>query len=482
MQKIFYRIFQIHLLLIAVVVMGKNLWQGGIIMFKKRAFLAIVVSIIIAGTSTFGTLMYLDRRDYRNYLQNQYLRSLYDLISDVENLQVSLGKVGVAGSSKGSLLLFGEIWKDSSMAQYKLNALPISHVSISNTSKFLRQVGDFCYTLLKVSNKGAALNQSELSNVEKLKDYAGYLSLELHQLEQEVEAGNLRWGDLKQGGRRIFEAQGNNPVDLKFEQISGEMQQYPTLIYDGPFSENVLTIKPRVMSEKQITLDKAKESVAQVLGKDKVDGMSIYSDKTGEVIPAYAFSVKMKGRKDGNVNIDISKNGGKVVYMLDSRDVGKEKINVKQAVTLGTKFMERLGYKDMIPSYALKYDSIAVINYVHVMDKVVIYPDQIKLKIALDNGDVIGIESNHYLIAHGPRTLAKPRISANDAKVNISRKLNITNIRLAVIPMESTREVLCYEFYGDYNGEKYIVYINALDGNEERILKVLETPNGELTM
>lgn len=450
-------------------------------MFKKRALLAIVVSIIIAGTSTFGTLMYLDRRDYRNFLQNQYLRNLYDLISDVENIQVSLSKVRIAGS-KRSLLLFGEIWKDSSTAQYKLNALPVSHAAIFNTSKFLSQVGDFCYTLLKASNKGETLSETELNNVEKLKDYAGYLSLQLHQLEQEVEEGNLRWGDLKQGANRVSKVQANDPIDLKFQQIAEEMQQYPTLIYDGPFAENTLNIKPKVLSESQITLDQAKKSAAQILGTDRVDGMSIYSDKTGETIPSYALSVKMKGRKDGNVNIDISKNGGKVIYMLDSRDVGKEKINVKDAITLGTKFMDRIGYNDMVPSYALKYDSVAVINYVHVVDKVIIYPDQIKLKVALDNGDIIGIESRQYLTAHGSRTLAKPKISVKDAKTNISKKLNITNIRLAVIPMESTREVLCYEFYGEYGGEKYIVYINAVDGSEERILKVLETPNGELTM
>ncbi|MDF2671878.1 MAG: ypeB, partial [Clostridiales bacterium] len=145
-------------------------------MFKKRAFLAIVVSVMIAGTSTFGTLMYLDRRDYRNYLENQYSRNLYDLISDVENLQVALSKVEIAGSPKRSLLLFSDIWKDANTAQFKLNSLPISHVAISQTSKFLSQVGDFCYALLKATNSGETLSQTEWTNVTKLRDYAGYLT------------------------------------------------------------------------------------------------------------------------------------------------------------------------------------------------------------------------------------------------------------------------------------------------------------------
>ncbi|WDC84996.1 hypothetical protein PL321_05505 [Caloramator sp. mosi_1] len=48
--------------------------------------------------------------------------------------------------------------------------------------------------------------------------------------------------------------------------------------------------------------------------------------------------------------------------------------------------------------------------------------------------------------------------------------------------MESLKEVLCYEFFGEYNGEKFFIYINAQDGTEERILKLIDTPNGELTI
>lgn len=457
--------------------------QGGIILFKKRALLAIFVSIMIAGTSTFGTLMYLDRRDYRNYLENQYSRNLYDLIADVENLQVALSKVEVAGSPKRSLLLFSQIWKDANTAQYKLNSLPISHVAISQTSKFLSQVGDFCYALLKATNNGDDLTDQQWTNVSKLRDYAGYLTGELHSMEQEVSQGGLKWGAIKHEGRQIFKNQAQDPVDVKFQSISQELQQeYPTLIYDGPFAENVLNIKPRIISESEVTLDKAKAVASEILGKDRVESISTYSDKGGSQIPVYGLSVKIKGRKDNNVNIDISKNGGKVVYMLDSREIGEEKLSVKEATSRGIKFLEEHGYKDMIPSFVLKYDSVAVINYVFVKNKVVVYPDQIKVKVALDNGEIIGIESQHYLVAHYDRDIPSAKISLSEAQKNISQKLKIKNIRMAIIPLESMREVLCYEFYGEYNDESYIVYINALDGNEERILKILETPNGELTM
>ena len=452
-------------------------------MFKKRALLAILVSIMIAGTSTFGTLMYLDRRDYRNYLQNQYSMNMYNLIGDVENLQVALSKVEVAASPKGSLLLFSQIWKDANTAQNRLNALPISHVAISQTSKFLAQVGDFCYALLKANNNGKSITQEDLNNVARLRDYAGYLTGELHSLEQDVSRTGLKWGSIKHQGRQIFGRQDRDPVDIKFQSISEELQQeYPTLIYDGPFAENVMNIKPRIISQGEITQDRAKEIAASILGKDRVQDISIYSDKGSSKIPVYAFSIKIKGRKDNNVNIDISKNGGLVVYMLDSREVGKHSLSVKEATKKGAEFLKANGYKDMIPSFALKYDGIALINYVLVQDKVVIYPDQIKVKVALDNGEIVGIESQHYLTAHYDRDIQSAGISLKEAQKSLSKSLEIKNIRMAIIPMESQREVLCYEFYGEYKDESYIIYINAKDGSEERILKILQTENGELTM
>lgn len=451
-------------------------------MFKKRSVLAIIVSIIVVGTTTFGTLTYLSARDYRVYLQNQYERTLYNLISDVEQIQVSLSKVPVSSSQKQTLLMFGDVWRQANAAQERLNSLPISHIAISQTSKYLTQVGDFCYALLKAANKGENLSDNEWKSLEKLQGYSQSLSNQLRQLSEDVSRGNIDWSVIKNQGKQMFEANFQNPVSTKFEQISESMQQYPTLIYDGPFAENVLNIKPKVLSLPEVSKEQAKDAAASIVGKDRVESISLYSDKAGETVPSYGFTLKLKNRKDSDINIDISKNGGKVVYMLDTRTVMEPKISMKEAISRGAKYLDSMGYKDMIPTFSLMYDSTAVINYVYVKDKVVIYPDQIKLKVALDNGEIVGIESMHYLIAHTGRNIQKPKISVDEARKNVSQKLNLKNQRLSIIPMESQREVFCYEFYGEYNKEKYVVYINALNGFEERILKILDTPNGELTM
>ncbi|MBZ4663977.1 MAG: ypeB [Caloramator sp.] len=460
----------------------RNFCVKGGNMFNKRSFLAIVVSIIIVFTTTFGVLMYLDRRDYRIFLGNQYQKDLYEIVSNVESLQASLSKVPVTMSEKQAIIIFSEIWRQAGAAQDRLNSLPISHEALFQTSKFLAQVGDFSYTLLKRSSSGQGLSESELKTLEKLNDYAGYLNVKLHELQQEVSEGKLDWTEIKLKGKVLFSQNLQNPVDVKFKNISKELQQYPTLIYDGPFSENVLNIKPKILEQPKISIDEAKRIVKDILGNDKVQSIDTYSSKQGGKIPVYPFKVTMKGNKDATVDVDVSQNGGKIVYLLNTREVKSSKLNMKQAIERGMKYLENIGYRDMFPTYTLKYDNIALINYVYVQDRVVVYPDQIKLKIALDNGEIIGIEAQHFLVAHTERRIPTARITPQEAKANVSKNLNIKNIRLTIIPMESLKEVLCYEFFGEYKGEKFFIYINAQDGTEERILKLIDTPNGELTI
>lgn len=105
------------------------------------------------------------------------------------------------------------------------------------------------------------------------------------------------------------------------------------------------------------------------------------------------------------------------------------------------------------------------------------------MKIALDTGEIIGVDSQKYLIAHHDRDINKNiKVSQKEAQKKVGKNLNITNIRLSIIPTEANTEVLCYEFSGTYKNDKFKMFINANTGYEERILQILDTPNGELTI
>ena len=106
----------------------------------------------------------------------------------------------------------------------------------------------------------------------------------------------------------------------------------------------------------------------------------------------------------------------------------------------------------------------------------------IKVKIALDNGEILGIETNGYLNSHHIRQDTEPTISKETAKASLNTRLDIQSEELAIIPTEWKTEILCYEFKGKIDETEFLVYINAQNGREENILVILETQGGILTM
>ena len=144
-------------------------------------------------------------------------------------------------------------------------------------------------------------------------------------------------------------------------------------------------------------------------------------------------------------------------------------------------FLESKGFKNMKETYYLKQSGIVTINYAYQQDNVIIYPDLIKVKVALDNGEVLGIETTGYLNSHQERKIEEPKVTVEKAKESLNKDLTIESEELTIIPTEWKTEVLCWEFEGNIEGLDFIVYVNAETGKEEDILIVTNTPNGTLT-
>ena len=205
-------------------------------------------------------------------------------------------------------------------------------------------------------------------------------------------------------------------------------------------------------------------------------------------MPCFDFSVQLNSEKDedNRTTISITQKGGHVVFMNYNRTVEAETISQERANEIGKEFLAQKGYPNMKATYYLKQEGIVTINYAYEQQTqngtVVMYPDLIKLKIALDTGEVIGIETTGYLNNHTERSLADIKISKEQAKQNLNSSLEITAESLAVIPTEFQTEIFCWEFKGKVDDTEFLVYINCETGKEEDILVIKDTPNGTLTM
>ena len=145
--------------------------------------------------------------------------------------------------------------------------------------------------------------------------------------------------------------------------------------------------------------------------------------------------------------------GKRVVKALESRNMEAYYESTKEeAVQKGKEYLANKGFGNMQETYYLKENGFITVNYAYNQNNVVIYPDLIKVKIALDNGEIIGLETTGYLNCHYERTIPMTKVSIEDARKKLTDKVQITSEGLAIIPTEWKTEKFCYEFKGKVNG------------------------------
>ena len=185
---------------------------------------------------------------------------------------------------------------------------------------------------------------------------------------------------------------------------------------------------------------------------------------------------------EGLIDLDISRKGGHVVWMLDNRTVGETNLSVGKAVARAADFLAERGMSRMQPTWSSVVANGAIVPFAFVQDDIVVYPDLVKVTVALDNGEIIGYEALGYLMSHHPRDLPEPALTETEARQRVSDLLSTGEGRLALIPLETLEEVLTWEFPAELDGDPYIVYVNAVTGDEEQILKLLTTEEGPVRL
>ena len=195
----------------------------------------------------------------------------------------------------------------------------------------------------------------------------------------------------------------------------------------------------------------------------------------------YTYTLRLKNT-DYEKSISMTKKDGRLYLMTSDRDVNEEKISMEEAENIGLDFLKKIGIDNVKETYYLKTENYALINYAAMQDDVILYPDLVKVKIALDNGEVDSVESQGYIFNHTKRDDITPTISIDEARSKINKKLEIIAEDIAIIPTDSNSEILTYEFKGKIDDREFLIYINAKTSQEERILLILETEGGTLTM
>lgn len=439
---------------------------------KKRT----LVKIISFAAAIFAVLVISNfslmcrNSDNREALENNYHRAVEDLSVSADNITNTLSKGIYSGTPEMLQKLSMKLWNEASNAKIALAQLPLEKISLENTYKFLSQVGNYALAVSEKAERGEELTVQEYNNLKALYDYSKKFSQNMWELEALTESGDISISEAK------LESSGALPaITDGFKEFEEGFEDYPSLIYDGPFSDHILEKEPLMLKNQQeISQDDAKKLAAKATGLNE----NVLQTSHGEdgKMPSYVFGAE-------GASVSVTKRGGFLCYMLKSREVISNSVTVSKALNYAVDYLIGLGIEDMKVTYYESYNNVLTVNFAFKQDDVLCYTDLIKVSVALDNGEILGFDARGYIVNHQPREFSEAKISEKDAKAKLSPLLTVKESRLALIPTDSVDEVLCYEFLcKNSDGNKILVYIGVESGEEEEILILFESESGVLTM
>ncbi|MBE3577544.1 MAG: germination protein YpeB [Limnochordales bacterium] len=473
-----------------------------------------LTTLVVVAALGFGVWQWWQARRFANALEAAYYGNFHSAVQNVETAQVALAKALAAGSSADRTVQLDTVWHGLTSAEDDIARLPLGDINLAATRKFLNQVGDYARSLARACAAGKDLEPEDWDTLAKLHTEMARFSDALHELSGRFIDGGFRWSRVMNprvdrvrrelaaawpqpdlavlpattdgNGKSRGDSTPKVPKGLEgFTDIEQRLQEMPALEYDGPFSEQVVTREPLGLTGAEITREQAIDRARSFLDGAGIEDRDFRQTGRVEQINGMIAAYQVNFRPDvgrGAVSVAVSKKGGHLVWMFNDRDIGGVRITSEEAKKAASRYLERIGLKNMTTTYTLREGATETITFVYEEDGIRMYPDQVKMKVALDNGQVVGVDAYAYFMAHHDRDLPKPRLSKEEGAKKVSNRLDVRGTRLAVIPLASGREVLAWEFDTELNGDRFLVYVNAMTGEEEQILKMVNVEGGTLTM
>ena len=428
------------------------------------AALAILFALLLCVSLGVNAAQSADNRALNMRLSMERQRDMTDVVSAMADIEVNLQKLLIASGASQSVNLLSETALLAQHVESGLSRLPLSHDAAAGAMKFAGQMGDYVRSLAAQVSGGGMLTTGDEAQIEQLLAACQGLNAHLSSVSEQLYTEPMENIDL------YADASGDWPEAA----ITGESgMDYPSLIYDGPFSDGRTAGAPKGLTGARLTREQAREAAARYAGTT-ADRVMDAADSGGQ-FEAFGFAAQTD---HGAVSVQVTGQGGHLLWMMPEAASFESRVGREECLRAAKLYLADMGFGEMEQCFVQAYDGMIVANFASVQDGVLLYPDQVKVQVSQDTGTVVGAECSQYLMNHETRGSLSPGLTISQAQQTLSSRLRVRDARLCVIPTDGG-EQLCWEFRGEFAGAAYYAYVDAHTGEAARILRVAQTEDGE---
>lgn len=435
----------------------------GIKVGRSKGMLAAVITLSIVGGIAVLTSAGLATANamYMREMDAVYMHAYYDVLSSANSLSTSLAKGSVSKGSTGLVATFTKASSDAYSAEEALESIPCEGVEKQQLIKFFNEAGAFAKGIAQKSVSGEELSAEEKALLEEVSKTAVYIKEELNKAFSQSMNGERKMHMI----RSMVKGDIAPDVTSAIKNIS-ELSISNSGMAKEKAVANVEKSQENITSNWGITKEEARNIVSEKL---QAENVQYITETISKDITTYDFKFKKYGVE---VYCQVDKACGKIVMTDAYKPVEVAKINSDTALAKAKEYLKIAGFEDMTKVWESASGNTITYSFAKMQNGAVIYPQLVKVKVALSDGAILGSEGYSY-VKNSKERNEKAKISLSEARGHVSSELTVQTEKLVVIPLASG-EKLCYEFMGQKDGQTYFVYIDANTGAQQEIYMVVE--------
>lgn len=434
---------------------------------KKNNNIILYIILTLLGSSTIIFLcLFLSFQKtsdvYKNELNNKYKKSYYEVLSNINDLEIDLSKI-VATTDNGTLrTLLSGLNSNTLLTIDNINQLPISYNNLTKTNNYLNKINGYTYTLLEKIYNGESLSDEDYNQISDI--HSTILSIK-YDVSNNYNNTDFDFDILNSDSSNL------NDFSAGIVNTESANSKVPSLIYDGPFSDSVLNKEIVGLTGDTITSDEGLIYLQKIFDTKDIKYLGFADGK----FETYNYLVD----SNNGLNVSLTKLGGMLLSVTSFGGSGENIISLSEAIDLAEDFAQKVGFQNMYTVWTQVSGNIAYINLACIENSVIYYSDLVKVKVDMTNASLVGWEATNYATNHKARTYSSA-ISMLSAQNNLSDVLTVKERNYCIIPDKYIGELSAYEFICSWKNYTYYIYIDSNTGKEINIMRVISTTNGEL--
>ena len=244
------------------------------------AALTVMLCLSIGASGVFR----LREANVRREMAMQQQREMADVIAAMADIEVNLSKLLIASGARQSVSLLGETALLAQHVESGLSRMAVSEQTAGDAMKFAGQMGQYSLALAAQVSDGGMLTGDDERQIEDMMQAC-------HALGQQLagQGGEISWPDA--------------------ETDSGI--EYPSLIYDGPFSDGRTDRRSALLNTSRFSRQQAREAAAKYAGVT-VEHVTEAADSGGR-FEAFGFTADTP---DGHIAVQVTGQGGFLLWMM----------------------------------------------------------------------------------------------------------------------------------------------------------------------